>query len=124
MAATGLAEVGARDSQPLEVPGSLQHALEQLAIVRLQLLALAQGLAPRRDPVCQRIADRLETTEVEGARRCRHGRNSGVNLNPGEGLDHQRRELPLEPADLPPQFCPRQTLVAADKGRENWVSLR
>jgi hypothetical protein len=41
VAAAGLADVGARDPQPLEVLWRVQHPLQQLAVAGLQLLALA-----------------------------------------------------------------------------------
>ncbi|HEX3174026.1 MAG TPA: hypothetical protein VHQ43_07395 [Solirubrobacterales bacterium] len=68
VAAARLADVGARDPQPLEVLGPDQHPPQQLAVVGLELLALAQGTARLGDPRGEPVAHFLEGTEVQGAR--------------------------------------------------------
>jgi hypothetical protein len=113
VAAAGLADVGARDPQPPEVPRPLQHPLEQLAVARLDLLALSQGAARRHDPAGEPVADGLEAAEAQRPRLARRRGHRDVDLDAGEGLGHERRQLPLEAPDLAPQLGARGALVAA-----------
>ncbi len=79
VAATGLADVGARDPQPLVLGRGGEHPFQQLAIARLELGALLQ-LAPhsaysRR----QRVADRLQVAKAQRPRLTRDGTDPGVD---------------------------------------------
>jgi hypothetical protein len=123
VAATGLADFGARDAQPLEVPRRGEHPLQQLAVVRLQLLALAQDAARLDDPRREAVPDGLEAAEVEGSRLGCDRRHRDVELDARKGLRDQRRELPLEPPDLAPQLGAGEPLVAVDAKLAAGVSL-
>jgi hypothetical protein len=123
-AATGLADVSVGDLQPLEVLGPRQHPLQQLAVVGLDLLALAQGAARRRHPRRQPVPDRLEATEPEGTRLAGRGRHRSVDLQPREGLYHEGRELSLEPADLAAQLNSGEPLVAPNAKLDPGVTLQ
>jgi hypothetical protein len=68
VAATRLAEVVARDAQPLEVLGTGEHPLEQLVVAGLELGPLTQRLACVLDSIGQGVANRLQLTEVECSR--------------------------------------------------------
>ena len=68
MAAARLAEVVARDAQPLEVLRAGQHPLQQLAVAGLELGPLAQCAARVLDPIGQGVANRLQLTQVERSR--------------------------------------------------------
>lgn len=86
MAAAGLADIGARDLQPLVLGRGGQHPLQQLAVAGLEL-GLRPQLAPcSADPSCQRIADRLQVAEIQRPRLTRDRRNSGIDLQAREGV--------------------------------------
>ena len=119
MAAAGLADVGAGDLDPLVLGGRVQHPLQQLAVAGLQLSLLLK-LTPRvADPPGQRVADRLQLTEVERARGgCDRG-DAVVDPQAREGVGDEGAELGFEAADLTAQLHPREPLVAvhAKRGR-------
>jgi hypothetical protein len=114
VAATGLAEVGARDLKPLVLGRRRQHPLEQLAVGGLGLGPLAQGMAGVGEPVGEGVAHLLQLTEADQARLVRRGRDPGVDRHPREGLSCEARKLALEVADLAPQLRTREALVAPD----------
>jgi len=114
VAAARLANVGTGDSQPLVLGGRGEHVAQQLAIVLLQLVALAQRDTSLGDPSRQGVAHSLQLTEVSNSRRsCRAGRAS-VNPKPREGLGRKTGQLPLEAPDLAPQLGTSKSLVTVD----------
>ncbi len=123
MAATRLAEVVARDAQPLEVLRTGEHPLQQLAVAGLELGPLAQCAARVLDPIGQGVANRLQLTQIECSRLAREGRHVRGNFEPREGLRHQSRELPFEAPDLTPQLGAGEALVAAYPQRTSRVSF-
>jgi hypothetical protein len=95
VAATGLAEVLARDAHPLKVLGAGEHPLEQLAIAGLELSAVLQGPARVLDPIRECVANRLQLAQVERSGLGRDGSHAGRELEAREGLGDQGGELPL-----------------------------
>ena len=110
--AARLADVGARDPQPSVLGGRRQHSLQQLAIAGLQLGALVQPALRRANPLRQRVANRLELTEVEHSRRGRDGGDPGVDLETGKGIRKERAKPMFEAPYLAPQLRPGEPLVA------------
>lgn len=102
MAATRLADVGARNPQPLVLGGRGQHAPQQLAVARLQLALRLQFQARSGDPLRERIAHPLELLETGNTRRMEAGRNGGVENQPRKRLGVEARKLVFEPGDLAP----------------------
>lgn len=117
VATAGLAKLGAGDAQPLVLGGGDKHALEQLAVGGLHLGALGEGFARLGDATGEAVANSLQLTEVDQARRRRGGVDAGIDGEARKSLCHQLRELALEPADLAPQFGAGQALVALDASR-------
>lgn len=115
--AAGSADVVAGDPHPLELRGSGEHALEQLAVALLQVVLLAQGSAGVLDASRERVAHRLQLAEVERPTAGGEGGDAGVDLDPRERLGGQRDQAVLQPADLAPQLGARKALVAADLRR-------
>jgi len=113
VAATGQAEVGAADPQPVEAGGVGQHLLEQLAVGLLEGLALGERAARVGDAAGERVTNLLELTEVEHPRRAR-GEDPVRHDHASQSLGDQPRQLTLELADLPPQLGAGQTLVDGD----------
>lgn len=66
--ASGRADVGARDLQPLVLGGGVEHPLQQLAVACLELRLLPQPPPDRADPAGQRVTDRLQVAETERTR--------------------------------------------------------
>jgi len=117
VATAGQAKVIARDLQPLVLGRRRQHPLEQLVVALLQIAALAQRALRLADPLCQRVADRLQLAQAEDAGTAGDGRHGSIDLEPLKALGDQRPQLPLEAADLAPQLRPRESLIAA---RAEW----
>jgi hypothetical protein len=92
--------------------GGVEHAAQQLAVLGLELLLLPKGQPGRGDPIRQGVAHALQLPEVRDPRLAMRGRDGGVDLDPGEGLDHEPRELALEAADLAAQLSTSEALVA------------
>ena len=114
VAATGLADVGATDLDPLEVLRCGDHPAQELAISRLDpgsLLELQPGVG---DPFRQLVAQPLQLTEVEDPRLSRDRGNAVIELDPAEGRCEETAQLTLEAADLAPQLGPRPQLVDLD----------
>jgi hypothetical protein len=123
VAATGLADVGARDPQPLVLRRRRQHLPQQLAVARLQVALPAQGDARLGDPLGEGVANALELFEAGHAWLAKAGRYAGVERKPGEGLGAEAGELMLEAADLTPQLGAREALIASHLKRRKRVSI-
>jgi len=87
--ATGLADVGIGDAHPLVLGGGVEHASQQLAVLSLQLLLLLEGQPGSRDPIRQGVAHALQLPQAGDPRFAVWGRDAGVDLDPGERLDHE-----------------------------------
>lgn len=108
------AEVLPGDPHPLEVLGSGEHPLDQLAVLGLDPGPLGEALASFGNAVGELIAHGLQLAEVEHARCRGHGSDPVGNLGVAEGIAEEVRQLRLELGDLPPQLQPRPALVYAD----------
>jgi len=93
------------------------HLLEQLAVARLQLLALDQGGACSGDPIRECIPHPLELVEAGHARLSEAAGDLGIDLEARKGLRAQPRQLMLEPADLAPQLSTSKPLIASNPKR-------
>jgi hypothetical protein len=122
--APGLADVGARDSQPPELLRSLEHPLQQLAIAGLELSSLSQGDAAGRDPLREPVPRLLQVAEVEHPRAAGGNRHRSIQVEPRKRLADKRGELQLEPPDLATQLGARRPLVAIDANLGADVSLQ
>lgn len=121
--AAGLADIGARDLQPLVLRGLGQHPLEQLTVAGLQF-GLRLKLAPCvADPAGQRVANRLQLAQVEGARLGGDRSDTGVDLHSLESVGEKRAELGFQAPDLAPQLCPREPFVAIHAKRGTRLSF-
>jgi len=113
VAAARLADVGAADPQPAVRGGVGEHRTEEIAVGRLDGVALGQRAARLGEATGERIADLLELAQVEHPRRPR-GDDPMWHVDPTEPRGDQSRELQLQLPDLPPQLCPGQTLIDRD----------
>lgn len=100
--ATGLADIGARDPQPLVLGRRPQHAPQQLAVAGLQFGALLQLSPSHGNPPCQRVTYRLQLSQVQRPPLARDGRNPSVDLQAWKGIGEKRPELLFQAADLAP----------------------
>jgi hypothetical protein len=123
VAAAGLADVGARDPQPLVLGRSREHVLEQLAVARLQLAALLQRHTHLADPLRQRVANPLELLETRDPRLAEAGGNAGVKSKAWKRRGADAGELVLQAADLPAQLRTGKALVAPNPKRCQRVSV-
>ena len=123
VATTGLADVGARDPHPLVLGRRRQHLLEQIAIARLQLVLLAQGLSRQGDSIGQGVADLLELLETGDTGRGKAGWDPGLERESRKGLSAEAGKLVLEAADLAAQLRAREALVASNSKRRERVSI-
>jgi hypothetical protein len=114
VAATGLADVGTGDPDPLELLRGLEHFPQQLAVGGLHLLALDHGAAGLADALGETVANRLQLAEVEHPRGARDSLDAMRDGGVAEGLADDRGKLRLEAADLAAQLEPRFTLVDPD----------
>lgn len=121
--AAGLADVGARDPQPLVLGRSGEHVAQKGPVALLQLIALAQNGARLDDARRERVADALQLAEIGNARQTCRRRNADINREPRERLRREPGQLALQAPDLTPQLDPRQPLVARSKRRGS-VSLK
>ena len=103
VAAAGQAEVGAADPHPAVAGGVGEQSLEQFAVGGLEGGALGERPARLGDPDGERVADLLELTEVEHARRP-GGTDPVRDDDPAQPLGDEPAQLQLEPADLPAQL--------------------
>jgi hypothetical protein len=85
------AQIVARDLHPPVVLRRSEHALQQLAIVGLELVTLPQGTACVLDPHRQRVANRLQLTEVQHARLARERGHVGQKRQARKRLGRKRR---------------------------------
>ena len=114
--AARLADVGAADPDPGIALGSDQQVGQQLAVGLLDEGALGErsvgfGAAGR-----ERVADLLQLTEVERARRPGGGDPMG-DVDPAHALGDEPADLQLELGDLPAQLGARPRLVEASVPR-------
>lgn len=124
MAAAGLAQVFARDPHPLEPRRVGEHLPQELAVARLDLLALLELAPSGADSRRQGIAHALELAEAERAGRASaRGGHRGLDPQARKRLRRELAELTLEAADLAPQLLAGEALVAADAERGGVVSL-
>jgi hypothetical protein len=117
VAAAGLTDIGAADSQPAVAGRVGQHRGEQLAVGGLDRGALGERPLRRGDLAGKRVADLLELTEVEHPRRPGGGGDPVRDADPAEPLDEQPAQLALELADLAAQLGAREALVGSDYER-------
>jgi hypothetical protein len=110
--AAGLADVGARNLQPLVLGGRVEHALQQLAIAGLELRLVLQPAADRADPHRQGVANRLQLAQTQRPRLARDRGDAGVDPQAREGIGNEGSQLRFEPADLPAQLDAGKALIA------------
>jgi hypothetical protein len=84
--ATGLADVGVADPQPLEPTGVGEHPSQQLAVVALHPGPLGQRQPGAGDAIGEVVADPLQLAEAEDPGRRGAGGDVGLDLDPAEGL--------------------------------------
>jgi hypothetical protein len=121
--AAGLADVGIRDAHPLVLGGGVQHPLQQIAVLSLELGLVPEGPVGGRDPLCQGIAHPLQLPQVRDPRFAWRRSDDGLDLDPRKGLDHQVRELGLEATDLSAQLGASEALVAPHPKRVRRVQF-
>jgi hypothetical protein len=97
-----LAEIGAGDPQPLELGRLGEHPLEQLPVGGLERGSLGEGIARRRDPRRQSVANLLQLTQADQSRLSGRGWDRRIDREAGECLAREPGQLLLEPADLTP----------------------
>jgi hypothetical protein len=123
VATTGLADVGARDPQPLVLGWRRQHAAQQLAVAGLQLALLLQHDSYGRDPLGERVAHLLQLLEPGHPRLGEMTRHGGVDRDAGKRLRGETGELVLEAGDLASQLSAREALIASNPKRFEHVSI-
>jgi len=123
MAATRLADIGARDTQPLVLGRRGQHFLQQLAVLGLQLAPLLERGTGLADAFGKRVAHPLKLVEPRDTGLAVSGRDAGVQGKPGEGLSAKPRELVLEATDLAAQLGAGEALVASHSKRRKRFSI-
>jgi hypothetical protein len=123
MAAAGLADVGARDPQPLVLGRRRQHLCEQIAVASLEIVPLVQSPAGVGDAIGKRVANPLELLQAGDAGLARAGRDAGLDDEAGEGLSTEARKLVFEPADLTAQLRARQALAPSYSKRRRRFSI-
>ena len=119
VAAARQAEVGAADPDPAVLGGRGEHGLDQLAVGLLEGVALGERSARLGDAGRERVADALESAEVEYPRRS-GGTDPVGHVHTAEALADQPGELGLEPADLAPQLDPGTQLIG---GRGSYTDV-
>lgn len=123
VAASRLANVGARDPHPLVLGGRRQHLLEQLAVAGLQFILLAQGLTGDSNPLGESVANLLQLLEPGNPGDGEAGRDPGVERKARKGLGTETGQLVLEAADLTAQLSAREALIASHSKRLENVSI-
>lgn len=121
--AAGLADVVARDPQPLVLGGRGEHPLEQLAVARLQLVLLAQCPTRNADALGERVTDPLQLREAGDVRLRAPDRYAGIQLEPLKGLAAEVGKLAFETTDLTAQLRAREALVAPRVQRLQGLSI-
>lgn len=122
MSAAGLADVCPRYPQPLVLGGRLEHAVQELAVARLEPLLGLEREAGDRDAVGERIAYPLELVEAGQPRPARRRGNASVDLDAGKALGRKPGQLVFETTDLPAQVGPSEALVAPYSERRERAS--
>jgi hypothetical protein len=110
VAAAGQADVGAADADPVVLLRSGEQVLEQGAVGLLEGGALGERAVRVGDPSGERVAHLLKLPEPEHPRRPRR-LDPVRDDDPPQPFGNQFPELPLEPADLPPQLGASEPLV-------------
>jgi hypothetical protein len=110
--AAGLTDVGAADPDPAVVLRGGEHVLQKFAVRLLDEGALGEGAVGLGEAGRERVANLLQLTEIEDARRP-GGIDPIWDANPTHPLGDQPGQLPLELADLPPQLVSRTRLLDA-----------
>jgi len=103
--------------------GILEHAVQQLAVPDLQVVALVQGGASIGDPGGEGVAHALELGEVCDPRRSPRRGNPRVDDYPRKALSAKAGQLLLEAGDLTPQLDPSEALASSDSERCERVSF-
>jgi hypothetical protein len=114
--AARLAHVGARDAHPLVLSRSLDHATQQLAVARLELLLLAQRNPCPGNPPGKGVPQALELVEAHEPRPAGRRRHARVDLDAREGLARKAGQLALQSSDLATQLGAGEALAAAVDG--------
>jgi hypothetical protein len=117
MAATGQTEIGAADPQPAVFGGRREHRVEELAVGGLEGGALGEGAFGVGDANGEGVADLLQLTEPEDARRS-GGIDPVRDVDPPEPGGDEAAQLEVEPADLPAQLGAGVQLVGIAPGGE------
>jgi len=123
MPAAGLADVRPRYPQPLVFGGRVEHAMQELAVTRLEPLLCLEHEASGRDAVGERIAHPLELVETGQPRPARRRGNASVDLDTGKALGRKSGQLVFEATDLPAQVGPSEALVAPYSERRERASV-
>jgi len=97
--------------------GRIEHALKQLLVARLELLALPQSRASPANPLGQRIPHPLELIEPGDPRLAEATGDLSVNVKPRKRLGAKSGKLMLQPTDLPPKLNARKPLIASNAKR-------
>jgi hypothetical protein len=116
-AASGLADVGAADPDPLVLDGCGDHAPQQLSVGGLDPVPLGQRRSRLGDAVRERVAHALQLAEPEHAGGSAGSPHGGVDLDPPETLGDELGELALEAADLPAQLAASERLIDRSAGK-------
>jgi hypothetical protein len=123
VAAARLADVGARNPQPLVVGGRGQHAAQELAVAGLQLPLLPERHPRCGDPLGQRVPYPLQLLQAGYPRLREMPGDGGLKGEPRKCLNSKAGELVLETGDLAPQLGAREALVASHSKRRERVSI-
>ncbi len=121
--ATGLADVFARDPNPLELGGPGDHLLEQRAVAAVEIRSLLVDLLGVGDPRGERIADSLQLAKPDHPRLASASRNLELELQAREGIREESCQLVLQAADLAPQLSACEALIASHPKRCESVSF-
>ena len=118
-----LADVSARDPQPLVLGGRGEHPAQQLAVAGLQFALFLERDAGRGNPLGKGIAHLLQLVEAGHPRLGEMTRDRGIDCEARKSLDGKAGELVLEASDLAPQLGAREALVASHSKRREHVSI-
>jgi hypothetical protein len=113
VAAAGLADVVAADLDPRIALREGEHVGKQFAVGLLDEGALGERLVGLAEAGREGVADLLQLTEVEHARRP-DGADPVGDGDPAHALGDQPTQLELELGDLPAQLGAGQPLVYPD----------
>lgn len=112
VAAAGLADVVAADPDPGVALREGEHVGQKFAVGLLDEGALGEHLVGLAEAGRERVANLLQLTEVEYARRP-GGADPVRDGDPSHALGDQPAQLELQLGDLPPQLDPRPRLLDA-----------